>query len=1047
LSLSLRLIVLPVLFLTLAALCPQAAAISPHDHSSSLPAVFEGEGGRLIPHRVLILNSYHPGMGFSDKEMEGIRSTLPPQTEIAIEYMDTKRVQGEPYLTRLAEIYALKYSTVRFDIIFSLDDDALHFLLRHGDRIFGDTPVVFCGVNNLEPGMLDHRRNFTGVLESTDIKASLDFALRLLPDTRTIAVVTDPTTTGAANRRFLEQLAASGQFRQPLVFLDPEGTGLQLPQLLSAVQGLKPDTLLYHADFHVDKQGNIIHFATLMPLLAQTAPCPVFVHNAMYMGLGALGGKLKSGFDQGAAAGALAQKIWNGATPADIAVVAENTNRFTVDYRQLQRWRIPTQTVVSAAGVPQQDIVVVNQAKPFWSGHGKYVLAGLGFILLEGALIALLILLFLRQRQLRHVSRQAANRFRALFDMAPFACVVNDQQGRYLMVNQAFCHITGMTAEQVLGRTSREAGVILEKEAVRSLKQQLNEQGRVAGQDITITIPPNTVLQVLQASVRIDWDGEPVIMSATADITGIREVEQALRDSEERYRELVQSASIIILKFDTRGRLTFVNEYALDFFGYSEEELLGKHLIGTIVPEIDSSGNQLQPMMQAICEGTESLADNINENITHTGERVWIHWRNRSIRDADGRIIEVLSFGTDITKRKLAEDEREMLQGRLLQAQKMESVGRLAGGVAHDFNNMLGVIIGHAEMVQDSLGPDHKFAHNVEQILTAAQRSADLTRQLLAFARKQPIAPKVLDLNHTITVMLAMLRRIIGENIELGWQPGEHLWPVLLDPTQATQILANLCINARDAISENGCIVIATANVTLDTEACAAHLGSIPGQYVQITVSDNGCGMDAATRDRVFDPFFTTKELGKGTGLGLPMVSGIISQNNGFIHLVSEPGVGTTFRLFLPRHLGDGANEQSPLPATASIRGKDTILLVEDEQILLDMSTIMLESLGYTVLSTMSAVEALRLAREYQGDIDLLITDVIMPEMNGKELAEQIRHLRPDLRILFISGYTADVIACDQSHHFLEKPFTKTTLGTKVRDVLSISPSSGAPLV
>lgn len=995
-----------------------------------------------ISRRVLILNSYHPGMTFSDEEVRGIRSTLPPDAEVFLEYMDAKRIQGAAYAAKLAELYAMKYPGAQFDAVFSLDDDALRFLLQHGGQLFPDTPVIFCGVNALQPGMLDHQPLFTGVLETIDIEASIDFALRMLPQTRQILAITDPTTTGAANRRVLERLARSGRFAQPFVFLDPDGSGLELEQLLDRLKASPPDSIAYHADFYKDKQGNTHNIETLMPLVAQHAPGPVFVHNAMYLGHGALGGKLNSGYDQGVTAGRLAGEMWNGKKPADIPMITENGNRVMVDYRQLARWRIPFSAVTSAADVPADSIIVYNKPEDFWRGRGLYFLAGMGFILLEGLLIGWLIRSVHRQRQLRRNARLAVDRFRALFDLAPFACVVNDQNGRYLMVNRAFSQITGVSAEDALGRTGREAGVFLDREAVQFIKRELAEHGSVTGLDVQVSTRGGAQFHTLQACAVIDWDGAPVILSATADITEIRKTELALRQSEERYRELVENASIIILKFDTSGVLRFVNSYALKFFGFSESELVGKNLLGSIVPLTDSNGEAMAPMVDAVCRDTDNLLDNINENITRDGRRVWIHWNNRIIRDEHGQITEIFSFGSDVTKRRQAEEEREKLRDQLLQAQKMESIGRLAGGVAHDFNNMLGVIIGHAELALGNVSQEIRVRRDLEQILVAAERSADLTRQLLAFARKQPIAPKVLDLNQSIAMMLTMLRRLIGEQIELCWQPGENLWPVLIDPTQINQILANLSINAKDAVDENGRIIIETANVVLDGVACAAHVDCLPGEYVMIAVSDNGCGMDQPTRENAFEPFFTTKNQGQGTGLGLATVSGIVTQNNGFIHLYSEPGLGSAFRVYLPRFsVGDhDPISQDNDPSATPCQGSDVILLVEDEQILLEMTQDMLESLGYTVLTAASGAEALQTARDYSGVINLLITDVIMPGMNGKELVRKMAVVRPSMRCMFMSGYTADVIAhqgvLDRGVQFVQKPFTKMSLATKVREVL-----------
>ena len=390
-------------------------------------------------------------------------------------------------------------------------------------------------------------------------------------------------------------------------------------------------------------------------------------------------------------------------------------------------------------------------------------------------------------------------------------------------------------------------------------------------------------------------------------------------------------------------------------------------------------------------------------------------------------------------ERKQAEEEREILQAQLIQAQKMESVGRLAGGVAHDFNNMLGVILGYTGLVLEQTNPSDPLSKYLQQIHKAAERSADLTRQLLAFARKQTVAPQVLDLNNTVEGMLRLLRRLIGEDIDLAWLPGRELWPVKMDHSQLDQILANLCVNARDAIAGVGKVTIETANTVFDAEYCARHAGFVPGDYVLLAVSDNGCGMDAETLSRIFEPFFTTKEVGQGTGLGLASVYGAVTQNNGLINTYSEPGQGTTFKIYLPRHT-DIVVQATAEPQQAAARGSETVLLVEDEPMMLELTMSMLEQLGYTVLAARTPGEAMRLAREHSGSIDLLITDVVMPEMNGRDLAGNLLALYPGMKCLLMSGYTANVIAhhgvLEEGVHFLEKPFLMTDLAANIRKAL-----------
>ncbi|MGC4121632.1 MAG: PAS domain S-box protein [Myxococcales bacterium] len=393
-----------------------------------------------------------------------------------------------------------------------------------------------------------------------------------------------------------------------------------------------------------------------------------------------------------------------------------------------------------------------------------------------------------------------------------------------------------------------------------------------------------------------------------------------------------------------------------------------------------------------------------------------------------------------LKRHQRAEAEKGRLEAQLRQAQKLESVGRLAGGVAHDFNNMLCVILGHAGMSLSQLAPEHPLYASLEQIRAAATHSADLTRQLLAFARKQTVAPQVLSLNDTVSATLKMLRRLIGEDIDLRFEAGEGLWPVKVDPSQIDQILANLCLNSRDAIVGVGHIELRTRNCSVDADTCQKHPGASPGDYVQLSVRDDGHGMDRAIMARLFEPFFTTKEVGKGTGLGLATVYGAVRQNGGFIDVESAPGQGATFRIHLPRHLLAAEPAQAAKAPLAAGRGHETVLVVEDEEAVLALAVSMLERHGYRVLSAQTPRDALRQAKEHAGEIDLLVTDVIMPEMNGRELLRELLPLFPRLRSLFVSGYTADIVApqgvLEPGVVFLQKPFSDEELVGKVREAL-----------
>jgi len=464
------------------------------------------------------------------------------------------------------------------------------------------------------------------------------------------------------------------------------------------------------------------------------------------------------------------------------------------------------------------------------------------------------------------------------------------------------------------------------------------------------------------------------------------------------------------------------------------------------MPSLEEALSFYQPSSRLqIADAVSTCAENgtpfdlTNELTTVAGTRLWVRSIGSAVRDAAGHITRVQGAFQDVTSKKRAEQQHEKLEAQLRQAQKMDAVGRLAGGVAHDFNNMLGVILGNAQLLLDSLSATDERRDDLGDLIHAAERSADLTTQLLAFARQQTISPKVLDLNATIERMLKILTRLIGEDIELMWLPASRLSRVRMDATQLDQILANLSVNARDAINGIGKLIIETSDVTLDQAYCDLHPGSVAGPYVMLAVSDNGAGMNAETIARLFEPFFTTKDVGKGSGLGLATVYGVVKQNGGFISVYSELGHGTTFKIYLPPVSSDEKLE--PTLATSGIAtGTETVLLVEDEAVLLKLGKRILEGLGYTVLAASDPRAAIELAAQH-GHIDLLVTDVIMPHMSGREVWQTLSARRPDMKCLYLSGYTADVIAdrgvLDEDVHFLQKPFTTESLANKVREALT----------
>ena len=640
-----------------------------------------------------------------------------------------------------------------------------------------------------------------------------------------------------------------------------------------------------------------------------------------------------------------------------------------------------------------------------------------------------------------------------VIDMSPFAMWIADRNGLITRVNHALCNAIHLAADQVAGHYNVLADANLEAQGVMPQVRAVFEkrvparfcipwQAANAG-DVDFRGGRDLYVDAALFPI-VDAAGELTnVVCQWVDVTQQKQAEAALRESEERFRTLVDSAPEgIFVQAD--GRFLFVNPALARMLGAEKpEELVGTDLMERMAPEFHEA---IRARIRHQRETGELAPPMEQEYLRFDGGRVPVESTAVPVRFA-GRDAHLV-FIRDVAERRRIEQEKQNLQTQLAQAQKMDSVGRLAGGVAHDFNNMLSVILGHAEMALEQIDPAHRTVADLREIQKAAERSADLTRQLLAFARKQTAVPKELDLNATVEGMLKMLRRLIGENIELAWRPAPRPVPVLMDPSQLDQILANLCVNARDAIGETGTITIATGTADFDDAYCAAHPGYVPGAYAALGVSDDGCGMDSETLARLFEPFFTPKEAGKGTGLGLATVYGIVKQNRGFIHVYSEPGQGTTLQIHLPFHAASGKQKPQAEPAAPLPRGRETILLVEDEPGILSMTRMMLELCGYHVLTAATPGEAFRQAETFPGEIHLLMTDVVMPEMNGRELARQLSTRQPRLKRLFMSGYPADVIVhhgvLEQGVNFIQKPFSAKDLAAKVREALG-DPSGQAP--
>jgi PAS domain S-box-containing protein len=645
--------------------------------------------------------------------------------------------------------------------------------------------------------------------------------------------------------------------------------------------------------------------------------------------------------------------------------------------------------------------------------------------------------------------KEVEERFRAIIEFAADAMVIVDAAGQIVLVNAEAeklfgyprCEMQGKPIELLLPERFREGHVELRNNylAAPYPRPMRNTPNLLARRKNGSECPVEISLSPLQT------DCVTLCVVSVRDISERKQAEverTRLLDAAERQRSqlemILDSVPALIFYKDLESRLVHVNAAHAQFFGLPRQQIEGR-----TDAELGSpfASQYLRDDLQVMTSG-EPLRGLIEQFQTPSGVH-WLQTEKVPHRDDQGRVVGLVGIAVDIT-------DRMHLEEQLRQAQKMEAIGRLAGGVAHDFNNLLTIINGYSELLLENASDDDPRKSLFQEIKKAGERAAGLTHQLLAFSRKQVLEPRVLCLNQQVLNLEKMLRRLIGEHIQIHTVLEPHLWAVMADAGQIAQVIMNLALNARDAMPKGGELRIQTTNVDTRTSEAVLPAELPAGRFVMLSVTDTGCGMDENTRARIFEPFFTTKAEGLGTGLGLAVVYGIVAQSGGSIDVISELNCGTSFRIFLPSHEHAVPASESHHEGSTSRHGTETVLLVEDEEVVRHLASNVLRQSGYTVLEAANGDEGLRVFESNFEMIHLLVTDVIMPGMSGPELAEQLTNLRAGLKVLFLSGYTDDALHLEDSDTsatgFLQKPFTPSTLSRKVRDMLDApGPSTDAP--
>ncbi len=668
------------------------------------------------------------------------------------------------------------------------------------------------------------------------------------------------------------------------------------------------------------------------------------------------------------------------------------------------------------------------------------------------ALIFLFDLYTIYQHLLIHrIRRQLVEReelFHLISENAADMIAVVDMEGRRIYNSLSYQKVLGYSPEELQASSSFEQIHPDDRERLKKAAEDARRSGIGKTLEYRLRHKNGTwlVLESTSSVIR-NAKGEPEkLVVVNRDITERKRAEEALRRSEAGFRSVVEDAPYGIYRASTAGRFLQVNPALQKMLGYElAEELLRRDLTS----DIFRHAGEYQRLTELLTRA-EEIKDVEMEWKRQDGTPITVRCSGRRINDENGVPAYFEVFADDVT-------EKRVLEKQLRMAQKMEAIGRLSGGIAHDFNNLLGVIIGYSGVLKKNLSENTALCEHALEIEKAGRRAASLTKQLLAFSRQQVLTPAVLSLNTLASDMEKMLPRLLGEDIEVSLALDSELGNVKADQSQIEQVIMNLAVNARDAMPMGGKLKIQTSNVELDETYTRNHPGSKAGNYVMLAVTDTGTGMDAGTLTHIFEPFFTTKERGKGTGLGLATVYGIVKQSNGYIGVDSAPGKGTSFQIYLPRHVGEPATEEQKTDSGEKLSGSETILLAEDAEPLRKLAQTFLEASGFRVLSAESGEQALAVAARYGGTFDLLLTDVVMPGMNGRVLAEQLLPRQPGMKVLYMSGYTDSFIAghgvLEPGTHLLHKPFTEEVLIRKVREMLdggkkpATASSSAAELV